>query len=86
MMTNAMPVLIDQIHVVLVEPSTAQHRIIEGYLRELGVSYVDWVQTGRQALDTLARRKPDLLISIQHQQRFYLSIRGFFIDNTANLC
>lgn len=66
MMTNAMPVLIDQIHVVLVEPSTAQHRIIEGYLRELGVSYVDWVQTGEQALDALARRKPDLLISAMY--------------------
>lgn len=65
-MTNAMPVLIDQIHVVLVEPSSAQHKIIKGYLRELGVTCVDWVQTGQQALEALARNKPDLLISAMY--------------------
>ena len=65
-MSNAMPVLIDQINVVLVEPSCAQHKIIEGYLRDLGVNYVDWVQTGNQALMALERRKPDLLISAMH--------------------
>ncbi|WP_455210002.1 response regulator transcription factor [Kaarinaea lacus] len=66
MMSNAMPVLIDQIHVVLVEPSLAQHKIIEAYLRELGVNYVDWVQTGKQALEALERYKPDLLISAMY--------------------
>lgn len=66
MMPDAMPMLIDQIHVVLVEPSTSQHKIIESYLRDLGVSYVDWVQTGDQALQALERRKPDLLISAMY--------------------
>jgi len=61
-----MPKLIDQIHVVLVEPSTAQHKIIENYLRDLGVVYVDWVQTGKQAMQALERRKPDLLISAMY--------------------
>jgi two-component system chemotaxis response regulator CheY len=65
-MSNAMPVLIDQIHVVLVEPSSAQHKIIEAYLRDLGVNYVDWVQTGKQAMEALERRKPDLLISAMY--------------------
>ncbi|KPJ92132.1 MAG: chemotaxis protein CheY [Gammaproteobacteria bacterium SG8_11] len=65
-MSNTMPVLIDQIHVVLVEPSCAQHKIIEAYLRELGVSSVDWVQTGKQALEMLQRRRPDLLISAMY--------------------
>jgi two-component system chemotaxis response regulator CheY len=62
-MSNAMPVLIDQIHVLLVEPSSAQHKIIEGYLRILGVVSVDWVQTGAQVMETLRRYSPDLLIS-----------------------
>ena len=62
-MSDAMPVLIDQIHVVLVEPSSSQHRIIEGYLRELGVNHVEWVQTGAQAMDALQKYPPDLLIS-----------------------
>lgn len=66
MMSSAIPVLIDQIHVVLVEPSSAQHKIIKAYLRDLGVNYVDWVQTGKQAMEALQRRKPDLLISAMY--------------------
>lgn len=62
-MSGETPVLIDQIHVVLVEPSSAQHKIIKGYLRELGVNYIDWVQTGAEAMALLRKHSPDLLIS-----------------------
>ena len=67
-MSDAKPVLIDQIHVVLVEPSSSQHKIIESYLRELGVTSVDWVQTGAQAMESLRKYSPDLLISSMYLQ------------------
>jgi two-component system chemotaxis response regulator CheY len=57
---------LDQLHTLLVEPSTAQHRIIESYLRDLGVRDVHWVQSGNDALARIARAKPDLLISAMH--------------------
>jgi two-component system chemotaxis response regulator CheY len=65
-MLDSITLSIDQIHVVLVEPSSAQRKIIEGYLRELGVTYIDWVQTGAQAMESLRRHSPDLLISSMH--------------------
>ncbi|NOZ54058.1 MAG: response regulator [Gammaproteobacteria bacterium] len=52
--------------VLLVEPSTAQQKIISGYLSELGVVQIQFSQKGDEALEKLASSKPDLLISAMH--------------------
>jgi two-component system chemotaxis response regulator CheY len=57
---------LDQLRTLLVEPSTAQHRIIEGYLHTLGVADVTWVREAKQALQHLADATCDLLISAMH--------------------
>lgn len=57
---------LDNLHVILVEPSSAQHRIIEGYLRELGVSHVQWARKAGDALSSLTAHTPDLIISAMH--------------------
>lgn len=59
-------VAIEQLQILLVEPSSAQHRIIEGYLRQLRVEHIHWVQEAQHALDYIAEQQPDLLISAMH--------------------
>lgn len=59
-------VAIEHLQVLLVEPSSAQHRIIESYLRQLRVEHIHWVQEAQQALDYLNEQHPDLLISAMH--------------------
>lgn len=59
-------VAIEQLQVLLVEPSSAQHRIIESYLRQLRVEHIHWVQEAHQALEHIREQRPDLLISAMH--------------------
>lgn len=59
-------VAIEQLQVLLVEPSSVQHRIIDAYLRHLRVEHIHWVQEGQQAMDYLSQHQPDLLISTMH--------------------
>ena len=55
-----------EISVLLVEPSSAQHRIICAYLEELDVTNVRWVKTGNLAVESMAKDMPDLVISAMH--------------------
>ena len=57
---------LEDLDVVLVEPSKAQHRIIENYLHTLGVSHVKWVREASAALQGLTANSPDLIISTMH--------------------
>ncbi|WP_455204937.1 response regulator [Kaarinaea lacus] len=57
---------IDQIYVLLVEPSKAQQRIIDTYLSHMGVVNKQWVQNATQALAVMHKGKPDLVISAMH--------------------
>ncbi len=57
---------IDSISVLLVEPSSAQGRIIEGFLRDLGVVSLFTVKTGSDALQEMHTAAPDLVISAMH--------------------
>jgi two-component system chemotaxis response regulator CheY len=57
---------VDQIYVLLVEPSSAQHKIINKHLGEIGITDCSWVRTGTQALSGMAKTNPDLVISAMH--------------------
>jgi len=61
-----MPVVLSQLNTLLVEPSKAQHKIIEGYLRDIGVAIIKWVQTGGQALEILENESTELMITAMH--------------------
>jgi len=61
-----MSVVLSQLNTLLVEPSKAQHKIIEGYLRDIGVANVMWVQTGGQALQRLENDAIELMITAMH--------------------
>ncbi|HHH48717.1 MAG TPA: response regulator [Gammaproteobacteria bacterium] len=57
---------IDTISVLLVEPSSAQSRIIENHLRTLGVLILFRVKTAGEALREMRAATPDLVISAMH--------------------
>lgn len=57
---------VGQLDVLLVEPSTTQHRIIKEYLLEMGATGIRRVENGGQALAAIDTRPPDLVISAMH--------------------
>ncbi len=57
---------IQQLDVLLVEPSSTQHRILDGYLAALGTPAVRWAQDGKAALEFMQNTIPDLVISTMH--------------------
>jgi two-component system chemotaxis response regulator CheY len=57
---------IEQISVLLVEPSSAQRRIIENFLKQVGIIGVQWVKTGGEALLSMNAEVPSLVISAMH--------------------
>jgi len=57
---------IQQLEVLLVEPSSTQHHIIDNYLTALGTPGVHWAQDGATALEFMQNRIPDLVISTMH--------------------
>lgn len=58
--------LMEQLSVLLLEPSKAQRKIIEGYLHDIGVINVLCESKGQKALLAMARQKPDLVISAMY--------------------
>jgi two-component system chemotaxis response regulator CheY len=57
---------VEQLDVLLVEPSATQHRIIGDYLQELGATAVRRVDNAAQAIAAMDSRLPDLVISAMH--------------------
>lgn len=58
--------LIEHISVLLVEPSSAQRKIIDTHLRQTGIINIVWVKDGNQALNHMADSPPDLVVSAMH--------------------
>lgn len=54
---------IEDLHIVIVEPSSVQRHIIHESLSAAGILHIDETATGREALDLLYTLSPDLLIS-----------------------
>ncbi|MBI1422515.1 MAG: response regulator [Gammaproteobacteria bacterium] len=61
-------ITLDQLHVLLVEPSSTQQRIITNHLNGFGVMAIDRVTNGSQALSSLDPDAHDLIISAMHLQ------------------
>lgn len=61
-----MPFLLDELKAIFVEPSTAQHNLIERNLREIGLKDIEWITRGKDALDMLSKDKYDLVISAMY--------------------
>ncbi len=59
-------ITIDQLIVLLVEPSSTQQRIIAQHLHDLGVREIDYSFSAKEALSRLHLNKPDLVISAMH--------------------
>lgn len=51
---------------LLVEPSSAQQKIITGYLNKIGVLSITCVKNGAEALQSMGSQPPDLVISAMH--------------------
>lgn len=57
---------IENLQVILVEPSTAQQRIIRRHLESLGVRNVECLHCGKDVLAALTAHTPDLIISAMY--------------------
>lgn len=51
---------------LLVEPSSAQQKIISGFLNRIGVVSIECVKNGKEAVDYMHAQKPDVVISAMH--------------------
>ena len=59
-------ITLEQLHILLVEPSSTQQRIITNHLNGFGVMAIDPVSSGRTALEALNPDLHDLIISAMH--------------------
>lgn len=57
---------IEELFIILVEPSGAQSKIISRQFDELGISNYEWVKTGAEALTRADSTRPDLIISAMY--------------------
>ena len=57
---------IEDLTILLVEPSAAQRRIIINHLEAMGIDKVDGVATGEEALTHMERHPPDLVASAMY--------------------
>ncbi|HFE37649.1 MAG TPA: response regulator [Gammaproteobacteria bacterium] len=58
--------IISDLLILLVEPSTTQRKYISNYLTELGIQSIDYADTGAEALASMDSVVPDLVISAMH--------------------
>ena len=70
MSSNQAVVQLDELSVLLVEPSSTQHKIIIDYLNKAGVTNIDWVQTGQAAIEHMSSAPSDVTISAMHMEDF----------------
>ncbi len=57
---------IENLNLLLVEPSSTQQRIISEHLNELGVAAIDIKSTGEEALTLMKQYHPDVVVSSMH--------------------
>lgn len=58
--------LISDLLLLLVEPSTTQQKVIVSYLASLGIDNIDVTTSGQGALDLMTKVVPDLILSAMH--------------------
>ena len=58
-----MSVSLETLSVLLVEPSTAQYKIIENHFKAIGVRNLHWAKNGSQALHVLDEQTVDLVVN-----------------------
>jgi len=58
--------LISDLLILLVEPSTTQQKVISSYLSSLGINNIDVATSGEGALKTMTKVVPDLVVSSMH--------------------
>ncbi len=56
-------VSVQDLHILLLEPSPTQQKIVLSMLHDAGVAHVDAVANGQEALSWIKKQQPDLLIS-----------------------
>ncbi len=54
---------LNDLHIVIAEPSAVQRRIIDNALREAGIQHIEAAESSTEALELLHELEPDLLIS-----------------------
>lgn len=57
---------LEELSVLLVEPSSVQQKFIADYLSRSGVTNIAFVTTAKQAIDNMTKYPPDLTISAMH--------------------
>lgn len=57
---------LSDLSILLIEPSTMQRKLILSHLKEAGISNVDGIATGNQALESIGKYPPDLIISAMY--------------------
>jgi len=63
-----MKIYLNDLNVLIIEPSRTQQRIIERELNSLSIDKIDFVETAHEALDYIQTAAPDLILSA-----YYLS-------------
>ncbi len=58
--------LISDLLLLLVEPSTTQQKVIVSHLTSLGIDNIDVVTSGQSAIDSMLKVVPDLILSAMH--------------------
>ncbi len=57
---------INELYILLVEPSLTQRKYISNCLAEFGISSIDFAENAKEALDLMDKVIPDLVISAMH--------------------
>ncbi len=57
---------IGDLHILLVEPSSAQRRIIIEEMKSVGISKIDEASNGEEALESMEKYLPDLVVSAMY--------------------
>ena len=58
--------LISDLLILLIEPSTTQRKLIFGFLSDMGIENVDMAESAEQAVEMMEKVVPDLVISAMH--------------------
>jgi two-component system chemotaxis response regulator CheY len=58
--------LVSDLLILLIEPSSTQSKVVCGYLNDMGIDNVDRVESAAQAFEQMQRIEPDLIISAMH--------------------
>ncbi len=57
---------LEELHILLVEPSGAQQKIIEEQINSLGIKHVQMAKCGATAIEMMMEDPPDLVLSAMH--------------------